>query len=80
MPDMVSSTDNMLVIMGLALGIIIGISFFKKFLMSGIIEKRAKNIAILNYDSNTNSFFVKDSTVINNGDFHYLKYGTTKNY
>jgi len=62
------------------IGMLVGAMIFRDFAMPSYIERRAKETGLLKYDSKQNEFIVADSTTITNGDYHYIRYGTTKNY
>jgi hypothetical protein len=42
-----------------------------------VIEKRMKSLDLMEYDSKSDKFIMKDSILINSGDLNYIKYGTT---
>lgn len=45
-----------------------------------IIEKRAHDLGLMQYNSEIDGFVGKDSTVINKWDIQYLKYGEMKSF
>lgn len=61
----------------LIIGELIGGFVYQNMELPNEIEKRAKELNILKYDSKINKFIVKDSVYIDNFDLEYLKHGTT---
>jgi hypothetical protein len=57
----------------LIIGEIIGAWAYHEIELPNVIEKRAKELNILKYDSKTDKYIIKDSVCINNYDFEYLK-------
>ena len=68
------------IIVSFFIGMLVGAMIFRDFSMPNYIERRAKETGLLKYDSKQNKFVVVDSTTITNGDYYYIRYGTTKNY
>ena len=64
----------------LIIGEIIGGFVYQHMELPSEIEKRAKELNILKYDSKQNKFIVKDIVTIDNYDFEYLKHGSLKNH
>ncbi len=50
------------------------------FAMPIIIERRAKDLNLMQYNAQKDIFIPKDSILINASDIYYLKHGNLKNY
>jgi hypothetical protein len=69
-----------LYILGILIGFWIGFMCFDLYFMPKKLDKRAKSLGLMKYNSETDSFEPKGDTVV--FDYyllHYLKYGTYKN-
>jgi len=48
--------------------------------MPDVIEQRAKDLNLMQYDSKKDKFIGKDSVCISRWDLYYLQYGNLKGY
>ena len=60
----------------LIIGEVIGGLVYQHIELPNEIEKRARELNLLKYDSKQNKFIIKDSVYIDNFDLEYLKNGT----
>ena len=50
------------------------------FVTPKIVERRARDLGLMQYNSEKDKFVAKDSVVIDVWDLHYLQHGTMKGY
>ena len=59
-------------------GLAIGVRIMYNWGMQEIMDQRAKDLNLMQYDSCVAEMVPKDSLHLDNWDFYYLKYGTMK--